>query len=234
MAKVEMKTSEAKEITRKAIALAIVKHRDKIIALLKKNGVSIDGNDDDKLIVAVMIGVRDSARFRKELAALLADTTKETMSFTAEYNTFFFTGSEAFFNALGSSSVGDSAGSSDDGGGNSSGGNGSGSSTYTGQSSDTPGGALKNLFSDPKTLSSILNTGLTTLSNALTNKSNQKLANTALQIEAEKTKQAALLAGSRAVIGAGGTGLSTVAKIGIGVGVAAVVGVIIWLIVKKK
>lgn len=217
MSKVEMKTSEAQEITRRAIGLAIVKHKDKIIALLKKYGIAMDGRSDDDLIVAIMIGIRDNARFRKDLQGVLANTTKETVGFTAEYNTFFFTGGPDFFNAIGDMP----------------------SSAYSWEAPATATPATKSksavgqLLSDPKLLGSILDKGLDTLSNSLTNKSNQKLADTALQIEAEKTKQAALLAAGGGTGSAAG-GLSTGAKIGIGLGVVAVVATIIWLVVRKK
>lgn len=217
----EIKTSEARDITRKALGLAVAKHRNKLVSLLKKHGVSADTSTDDKLIVATLAGVRDSKRFRDDLAGVLTDTTRETVGFTAEYNSFFFTGTkffnwEATYNDLSNQL-------------NS--GNTSAQSTSTSSGKTTAG----QLLSDPKLIGSILNTGLTTLSNSLTAKSNQKLADTTLQIEAEKTKQAALLAqgGGAAGVGSSG-GLSTGAVIAMVIGGAAVIGLVVWLVVRKK
>ncbi len=83
-------------------------------------------------------------------------------------------------------------------------------------------------------LSNLFNAGLGVLSTTLTNKSNKELAQKALEIEQEKTKQAALLAASGGLRGAASPGLSTGAKIGIGLAVAATVGTIIYLLVRRK
>lgn len=218
MATIKMKRSEAKEITRKAIGLAIVKNRDKIVALLKKYGVAIDSSySDDELIVATLVGIRSNTKFKDDLGKLLTETTSESIGFTAEYNSFFFTGSESFFGWDGETGT-------------------ASSTTTTTTTKPKEKTAIGSLLSDKNTLSNILNTGLSVFSTSLTNKSNQKLADTALQIEAEKTKQAALLAqraGAGGGAGGANTGLSTGAKIGIGIGVAAVVGLIIYLVVKK-
>src|SRR3990172_6238916 len=96
---VKMKLSEAKEITRNAIAMAIVKNRDKIIALLKKYGIAADSSwSDEKLIIAVLVGIQQREKFKTDLGALLTETTSDIVGFTAEYNSFFFTGAESFFN----------------------------------------------------------------------------------------------------------------------------------------
>ena len=79
----------------------------------------------------------------------------------------------------------------------------------------------------------MIGTGLDTLSTSLKNKSDQKLANTALALEVEKTKQAALLAQGGSGAGVIKPGLSTGAKVAIGLGVATLVGVIIYFVVKK-
>lgn len=217
MGTIKMKTSEAAEITRRAIGLAIVKNKDKIVSLLKKYGVAIDKSySDDELIVATLVGIRSNAKFKNDLRDMLAETTSETVGFTAEYNTFFFTGKESFFNVI---SYDKAAGEEN-------------ATTGTTTKEKT---AIGSLLSDKNTLSNILNTGLNVFSTSLTNKGNKELADRALAIEVEKTKQAALLAGkSDAGAGAGGAaGMSSGAKVAIGVGVLAVVGVIIYLVVKK-
>lgn len=218
MGTIKMKTSEAAEITRRAIGLAIVKNRDKIISLLKKYGVAVDKSySDDQLIVATLVGIRSNAKFKNDLRDLLADTTSETVGFTAEYNSFFFTGKESFFNLVSY----DSAASEQ-------------AVKGTTGSATKEKTALGSLLSDKNTLTNILNTGLNVFSTSLTNKGNKELADKALQIEVEKTKQATLAAqNNNAGGGSGVAGLSTGAKVAIGVGVLAVVGVIIYFVAKK-
>jgi hypothetical protein len=200
----QITTTQTQDLTRKAIALAVVRQRDKIIALLKKHGVTVDAsNSDDELIVALLQAIKHSQRFRQDLKTLLVQVTPgNTQNFTGEDN-FFFTGESKFFNA----DSGDSGGSST-------------SSSKT---------ALGSFLSG--NLDKILGTGLDTISSTLKAKADQKLADKALAIEAEKTKQAALAAqqSNRSTT----AGLSTGAKVAIGVGAAAVIGLIIYLVVKK-
>lgn len=194
------------DFSTKAIGLAIAKNRDKIIALLKKYGVNVDKSfADDKLIVAVLVANKQNKRFQADLKELLKETVKSHKSFTGEYPFFGF--------------------------------------NFPGEDPDAETPATTTTTTKPKTaagsflannLDSLLNTGLSTLSSVITNKANQKLLNQSLAIETEKTKQAALLAaGGGSGAGTTKTGLSTGAKIAIGVGVAAVIGVIIYVVVKK-
>lgn len=230
----EIKTSQARDITRKAIGYAVAKHRDKIVALLKKYGVAMDtSNSDHELIVAVLVTLRDKPRFKADLVEVLKGTTSDALSFTAEYNSFFFTGdSGKFFNTIGDGTVCDPA-----------------SQAYAdyvtnngtpppncGSGSTSSGGgktAVGQVLSDPKVLGGVLTAGLGILSTSLTNKGNQQLADTALAVETEKTKQAALLAAGTGGTGVAKPGMSMGAKIAIGVGVAAVLGLIAYLIFKK-
>lgn len=211
-----MTTSKAQEITRKALGIAIARNRSRIIALLKKYGVAIDDSySDDELIVGVLTALKTNNRFKKDLGDLLYETTSDAMkSFTGEEG-------QQFFGFVSAATLAEAAASQEN-------------TTTAPTGTQKEKTALGGLFADKNTLSSILNTGLGVLSTSLTNKGNQKLANTALAIETEKTKQAALAAG------AGGNGLpgaqqglSTGAKIAIGVGIAAVLGTIIYFVVKK-
>ncbi len=195
----------AHDFSTKAIGLAVAKQRDKVIALLKKYGVNIDKDyNDGKIIVAVLVANRTNPRFRSDLKELLKQTIESNKkSFTGEYP-FFGVG---YYNPD------------------------EGSELTTTSTTTKPKTAVGNFLSN--NMDSLLNTGLSTISSVITNKSNQKLAEQALAIETEKTKQAALLAAGG---GAGvnqKTGLSTGAKVAIGVGAAAVIGVIIYLVVKK-
>jgi hypothetical protein len=206
-------SENARQITHQALGAAIVHNRGQLIALLRKHGVNIsESYPNSQLTVAILVATREKPRFRQDLAALLESVTKtQTKNFTAEKGMqFFFTADRGE------------------------------------QFSNTANRFFYNADGEDKTaagkylqdnLGTILNTGLGTISTLLTNKSNAKLADKALAIEAEKTRQAELAAQLGAQAGAlGGTvkpGLSTGAKVAIGVGVAAVLGTIIYFIVKK-
>lgn len=106
----------------------------------------------------------------------------------------------------------------------------------TGDTGSSQKSTIGSLVSDPNTWSSILNTGLDVLSSSVKSKSDKQLADTALKIEQEKTKQAELIAAQKAGGGNGSTssGMSTGAKIAIGVGVAVVIITIVVLVFRKK
>jgi len=221
MSAIKITDQKARELTRQAMGIAIAKNKGKVISLLKKYGVAVDNSySDDELIVGVLQAVRSgNARFKKDLAILLGEGV--SMNFTAEQGSEFFSfvdssflNNDGAFTGINATSI---------------------ASQYdTTASTAKEKTAVGSLLSDKNFLSGVLNTGLTTLSSSLTNKSNQKLANTALQIEAERTKQAALIAAGGGAAGLGvKPGLSTGAKVAIGVGVLAIVGVIIYVVVKK-
>jgi len=202
------------QIARNAIALALVKNRGAVISLLRKYGINVDkDSSNDQLIVAILVANRDNQKFRQELKELLLKTSAgSTKNFTAEKSmNFFFTAENGnnFFN-LGPDGPG-----ADE------------------QNVKEKTGLGKFLSGN---LDKILGTGLSTLSTVITNKSNSKLADKAIALETEKTKQAqlaALAAGATSVPGSG-KGMSTGAKIGIGIAVVALLGTIVYFIVKKK
>jgi len=233
MNKMQMKFSKAQDITRKALGMAILKNRDKVIALLKKYGVAVDNSySNDELIVGVLTAVQANARFRQDLSNLLTQTTSESLSFTGESGM-------QFFYAAGDAEATDPWASitnfyAKNNPGQAIGGNNGPVANIPTSTTTTQKSALGSLLSDKNTLSSILNTGLSTLSTSLTNKSNQKLANTALAIETEKTKQAqAAVAGGGAVPGKGAP-MSMGLKIGLAVGGAVLLTFVIVMLVKPK
>lgn len=228
MTKSQMKYSQAQDIARKTLGLAIVNNRDKVIALLKKYGVAVDDSySNDELIVAVLTVVQSNQRFRDDLKKLLTDVASDALSFTGEggMEFFYMANGEDPWASIKAAYAANNPGQAIQ----------SGSVANTSDTTTQSKTAVGSLLSDKQTLSNILGTGLNVLSTSLTNKSNQKLANTALQIETEKTKQAALMAAG----GGAGTpnakkGWSTGAIIGVSVaGVAALAGIIYWLFKPK-
>lgn len=221
--------------TRQAIAAALLNKKPEVIALMKKNGVIVSTSYTDReLIIALLQLIKKSDRFKKDFADLMSKnigkpkfTGEGMFNFTGE-NMFRLSGVHPPNGWYGADGVDDSIyGLSPD------------TTSYDiPASSTTPaapvpktstssGSFLSGVFSS-STVSNILNNGLNVLSTSLTNKSNQGLADTALQIEQEKTKQAQLLAAAGQGGGAAKPGLSTGAKIGIGLGIAVAVGLLIW------
>jgi hypothetical protein len=88
-------------------------------------------------------------------------------------------------------------------------------------------------------LNKLFSTGLDTLSTTLKNKANKDSEERALELERIRLEQ---IQAQKDLVNAGGkvpgtttsTGLSTGAKIGIGVGGAVLIGVVIYLVVRKK
>jgi hypothetical protein len=233
MNKIQMKYSKAQDITRKALGMAILKNREKVVALLKKYGVAVDSSySNDELIVGVLTAVQANARFRQDLGNLLTQTTSESLNFTGESGMQFFYAAgdpessdpwASITKAYAQNNPGQAIGA----------GSGPVANTTT-PTTTTQKSALGSLLSDKNTLSSILNTGLSTLSTSLTNKSNQKLAKTALAIETEKTKQAqAAVAGGGAAPGTRAP-ISMGLKIGLAVGGAVLLTFVIVMLVKPK
>lgn len=216
------------QITIQALGLTMATRRNEVVDLLKKYGVAIDKSYADRdIITALLIACSKDERFKAECTNLMSEAMMSQAgaadiaadkAFTGESQQRFFPANASrksftgeteqhFFPA---------------------------SSLTDANNTSTTGKTGVGKFLDAN-LDKILNTGLTTISTIATNKSNQKLAQTALQIEQEKTRQAELVAaGGGAGFGTAKKGLSTGAKIGIGLGVAGVIGTIIYFLVKKK
>lgn len=213
---------QSQQMARNAIALAVVNNRHQLEALLQKYGVDTSKADtDEKLIIAILVAMQGNKRLRHDLKGLLVQVTPaNSKNFTAESG-FFFTAEkgDGFFNFNINTSGLQSAATAVN----------AKTTTTTTKDKTAVGSFLSG------NLDKILGTGLDTISTLVTNKSNSKLADKALAIEVEKTKQAALGATIGNAAGAAKTtGMSTGAKIAIGVGVVAVLGTIVWLLVRKK
>lgn len=220
-----MKKNDAETATRMAIGVAVDKNRPGIIALFKKHGVNINAAySNQELIVGILQAMKSNDGFKKDLATLLAGTAMEHKSNFAEGNFCFTGGSNAFFNWDGPIIP-------------------AGATTWTAPAATTPaaksGSALSGVFNSTN-LSNLFNVGLNTLSTSLANKGTLKIAQTAKEIEQEKTKQAQLLAASGAMGAANPEkpGMSTGQLIGVTALVLVGVGLLTWgaiaLFKKKK
>jgi hypothetical protein len=218
------------------IAHTMRTRRDSIIALLRKHGVIIDQSYDDPAItIAVLKAVGTSPRFRGDLSKLMADAASEgKKSFTGREGFFQFTGREGFFGFTGKEGFFNFGPTDEELAGATSASSNTGGSTTTSTTSATKtNSALSGLLTG-NNLSNLFNTGLNVLSTTVSAKSNQKLADTALQIEQAKTMQAAYLAGGGYGSTLPGAGMSTGAKVAIGVLVLGVLGTVTYFIVRKK
>lgn len=198
--------NEAQKITQKAIALTIKNNRLKLIALLKSYGVNMSASDSDQqIIVAVLVALKEKRFFRNDLQKLLLQTASEqTQNFTGDSGFFFSTGNQSRFFG-------------EDGG----------------EKEPKAKTGLGKYLQD--NMGNILNKGLDTITTVITNKSNQKLVDKAKELEEIKLQNAAIQAAG-AKLGTGAeqkTGLSTGAKVAIGLIAAAAAGTIIYFIVKK-
>lgn len=247
--------------TQKVISLAVLQKRPELIELLKKHGVVVSSSyTDQELIIGVLQAMRTNDRFRRDLAKLLATVAgqhKEKFSgegkffkftgpsmfkFTGD-NMFRFTG-ETMFQLSGAATAPPDQWHGADGSGSKvinqnwarANGLDDHESAHAGSSVSSSTGSKSSFFT-PDKLNTLFNTGLGILSTSLANKSNKQLADKALEIEKEKTKQAELLAAANAATAGAGSlkpGLSTGAKIGIGLGIAATVGTILYFVLRKK
>lgn len=219
------------------IAHTMRTRRDSIIALLRKHGVIIDQSYDDPAItIAVLKAVGTSPRFRGDLSKLMADAASEgKKSFTGREGFFQFTGREGFFGFTGKEGFFNFGPTDEELGSTTSTSNYTPASTGSSSTSSATktNSALSGLLTG-NNLSNLFNTGLNVLSTTVSAKSNQKLADTALQIEQAKTMQAAYLAGGGYGSTLPGAGMSTGAKVAIGVLVLGVLGTVTYFIVRKK
>lgn len=226
----------------KAIAAALIKDKKGLVSLLRKNGVSISSSYSDReVIIAVLEAVRSSQRFKTDLSDFLATVAVDSkMSFTGE-GMFGFTGENMFrlngvhppngwYGADGREPAPAAWGPQFDGSPNELQGINSGYGTTT--TTTTP--VAKDKLLDKDTIRNFLNTGLGVLSTTLTNKSNKELADKALEIEQEKTRQAALLAAGGGSAEASKKGLSIGAIIGIIAGVLVIGGVAVYFFTRPK
>jgi len=103
---------DALEITRSLLAYQVVNDKGSLVRLLKRNGVDVPENaSDTELTSAALFASGKSANFKKELAALLSGNAKtagdnfssfvgQEMGFTG-LDDFSFTGMEGFENQTG-------------------------------------------------------------------------------------------------------------------------------------
>ena len=230
---------DALQVTRSLLAYQVVNDKESLVKLLKRNGIQMPANPSDaELTSAVLLASAKSPNFKRELATLLASSAKpagdkfssfvgQEMDFTG-IDDFSFTGMEGFEN-----------------------GNGSGvkSPAPVLKISPTPTATIKPAADKGKTkvgtaLSSI---GKFFKENVLT-KENIDTAvqvgltkiNTKTQAKANQVAQESLVLQQyqddirNQQASAQKTGLSTGAWIGIGLGAAALIGIVIFFATRKK
>lgn len=225
---------DALQVTRSLLAYQLVNDRASLEKLLKRNGVTVPASATDvEVTSAVILASGKSPNFKKELSALLASNAKKAgqefssfvgqdMGFTG-LDDFSFTGMEGFQNEIGSSpspalkisptptaTVAPAAG----------------------DKKKTGAGKIlawigQNVFTK-ENIDTAVQVGLTKINTKTQNKANQ-VAQEGLAIQQyqdEIRNQQAAATGKK--------GLSTMAWVGIGVGAAALIGIVIYFATKKK
>lgn len=227
------------ELTQQLLAFTLAQDKNALLSLLKKYGVEVPNNPSDREItVAVLLASSKSPAFKNDLANLLTKEgakAKEAFSSFVGGSTdfgftgiddFAFTGGEDFFSLTAEERKAKRA-------------------TATAKKEEqrklrvteaNPKGKtgagmfLQNLFgavTDQQTLSNLLNTGLTSLNNKAAAKSNE-LAFQSNLITAQADQQRQLLADTQKPKS------NALVWVAVGVGVLALVGIIYFVVKRKK
>lgn len=230
----------ALDITESLIAYTVVNDKQSLISLLKRNGVDVPPNPSDAEITAsVLLASGKSMNFKKELSKLLTDKAVELkdvyMSFTAQpgmsftgIDDFSFTGADNFFNAPGviptpglaaaaqkvsAQNVGGIKTTSKD-------------KTKAGMVLSGVGKWLSENIFTKDNINAGVQIGLTSLNSRVQTRQNtiQEQTNQIIQMQDDiKVQQGK----------SGSKKLSTLAWVGIGVGAAALIGLVVYLTKKK-
>ena len=228
----------ALELTRSLLAYQVENDRASLEKLLKRNGVSVPQNATDAEVTsAVILASGKSPNFKKELSALLAGNAKKAgqefqsfvgqeMGFTG-LDDFSFTGMEGFANGDGDKPLGLKI---------------SPTPTPTikpaktkkvkAEGEKTGAGKVlawlgSNVFTK-ENIDTAVQVGLTKINTNTQNKANQ-VAQEGLQIQQYQDD----IRNQQAAAG-GKKGMSTGTWVAIGVGAAALVGIVIYLTTRKK
>ena len=224
----------ALELTRSLLAYQVENDRASLEKLLKRNGVSVPQNATDAEVTsAVILASGKSPNFKKELSALLADNAKKAgqefqsfvgqeMGFTG-LDDFSFTGMEGFENGIGKPApilnVSPTPTAAK-------------TKKVRGEGEKTGAGKVlawlgTNVFTK-ENIDTAVQVGLTKINTNTQNKANQ-VAQEGLQIQQYqddiRNQQAAA---------APKKGMSTGTWIAIGVGAAALIGIVIYFTTRKK
>ncbi len=226
---------DALQVTRSLLAYQVVNDRGSLERLLKRNGVSVPENASDaEVISASLFTAGKSANFKKELASLLSGKAKtagekfssfvgQEMGFTG-LDDFSFTGMEGFESYNGGTQqlslavkqgidTGKIKTKKD--------------KTGAGKALSSIGTFFKENVLTRENIDTAVNIGLTKINTQTQNKAN-KIAQEGLVIQQYqddiRNQQASKAKG----------GLSTGAWVAIGLGVAAIVGIGIYLSTRKK
>lgn len=159
--------NKAQDVIQESIGLAVFQDRDKLIALLRKNGASIDENiSDDNLIKVTYLAVAKSSGFKKDFSDYLVGSfSEETMNYVDE---------QTFFNQTGGTPTTDKKKSG---------------IFAKKEGGSKVGNALRKVGTE-ENIGALVNTGLGVLANKLTAKADKESIQAATQLAAQKSQQA--------------------------------------------
>ena len=227
---------DALQVTRSLLSYQVVNDKDSLVKLLKRNGIQMPENASDAEITsAVLLASAKSPNFKKELASLLASSAKpagekfssfvgQDMGFTG-IDDFSFTGMEGFENQVGSpapalkisatptATIAPAVAAK--------------GKTGVGKALASIGNFFKTSVLTKENVDTALQIGLTKI-NAKTQAKANQVAQEGVILQQYQDEIRNQQAASQK------QGLSTGAWIGIGLGVAAVVGIVIFFATRKK
>jgi hypothetical protein len=222
---------DALEITRSLLAYQVVNDKGSLVRLLKRNGVEVpETASNTEITSAALFAAGKSANFKKELAALLSTAGEEFSSFVGQemgftgLDDFSFTGMEGFESYNGGTQqlslavkqgidTGKIKTKKDKSG--------------AGKVLSSIGTFFKDNVLTKENVDTAVQIGLTKINTQTQNKAN-KIAQEGLVIQQYQDD----IRNQQASKGKGG--LSTGAWVGIGLGVAAIVGIAIYFSTRKK
>jgi len=188
-------------------------NKPKAVELLNLNGVIVSNSTPIEAVqIAFLKAMMDSPNFRNQASAVLYDHLQRS----SHYNYV-----DQFYGLFGTEDIQDSPTTTKS----------TSTATTSTEKKSGLGGFLGQIFT-PDVIKTGINTGLTILSN----KSSQAAADSSQQaaLEAQRNQLAIIQAQAEAAKTQPKKGMSTGAIIGITVGSLAVVGTLIWLVVKMK
>lgn len=162
--------NQAQESIQESIGLAVFQDRDKLIAMLRKNGASIDENiSDDNLIKVTYLAVAKSSGFKKDFSDyLVGQFTEEQVGYVDD--TDFFNVNAEKKAARATKKTARTTARKEAGG-------------------SKVGLALKKVGTE-ENISALVNTGLGVLANKLTAKADKESIQAATELASKKSQQA--------------------------------------------
>jgi len=201
--------NQAQDAIQEAIGLAVFQDRDMLIAMLRKNGASIDDDiSDENLIKVTYLAIAKSNGFKRDFSDyLVGNFSEETLNYVDEEEFFNGDGDKKAARKLKKTKKAD---------------------IRAEKGGSTVGKALGKVAT-PENINSLVNAGINVLSTKLTAKADQKSIQDATNLAAQKSQQALAEAKLAEQKAAGRKWIVPVAIVGV-----LLIGGVIYFVTRKK